>query len=41
MLGQQKSDAWMRGTNNETGGGREGGKNVSGNGILPPNACEN
>ena len=27
--------------NIETGGGREGGKNVSVNGILQPNACEN
>ena len=34
MLGQQKSDVWMRGANIETGGGREGGKYVSGNGIL-------
>jgi hypothetical protein len=25
----------------ETGGGREGGKYASGNGILQPNACEN
>jgi hypothetical protein len=41
MLGQQKSDVWMRGVNIETGGGREGGKYVSANGILQPNACEN
>jgi hypothetical protein len=41
MLGYQKSDVWMRGANIETGGGREGGKYVSGNGILQPNACEN
>jgi hypothetical protein len=41
MLGQQKSDVWMRGANIETGGGREGGKYVSANGILQPNACEN
>jgi hypothetical protein len=41
MLGQQKSDVWMRGANIETGGGREGGKYVSGNGILQPNAREN
>jgi hypothetical protein len=25
----------------ETGGGREGGKNVPVNGTLQPNACEN
>jgi hypothetical protein len=41
MLGQQKSDVWIRGANIETGGGREGRKYVSGNGILQPNACEN
>jgi hypothetical protein len=41
MLGQQKSDASMRVANIETGGGRESGKYVSGNGILQPNACEN
>jgi hypothetical protein len=41
MLGQQKSDVWMRGANIEMVGGREGGKYVSGNGILPPNACGN
>jgi hypothetical protein len=26
MLGRQKSDVWLRGSNIETGGGREGGK---------------
>jgi hypothetical protein len=36
MLGQQKPDVWMRGANIETDGGREGGKIVSGNGILQP-----
>ena len=37
----KKPDVWLRGANIETGGGREGGKNVSANGILQPNACEN
>jgi hypothetical protein len=41
MLDRQKPDVWLRGANIETGGGREGGKNVSVNGILQPNACEN
>jgi hypothetical protein len=41
MLDRQKSDVWLRGANIETGGGSEGGKNVSVNGILQPNACEN
>ena len=35
-----KPDVWLRGANIETGGGREGGENVSVNGILQPNACE-
>ena len=34
MLDRQKPDAWLRGANIETGGGREGGKNVSVNGIY-------
>ena len=37
----KKPDVWLRGANIETGGGREGGKNVSANGILQPNASEN
>ena len=41
MLGKQKSDVWIRDANIETGVGKEGGKYVSGNGILQPNACEN
>jgi hypothetical protein len=41
MLDRQKPDVWLRGASIETGGGREGGKNVSVNGILQPNACEN
>jgi hypothetical protein len=41
MLDRQKPDVWLRGANIETGGRREGGKNVSVNGILQPNACEN
>jgi hypothetical protein len=41
MLDQEKSDGWMRGANIETGGKYEGGKYVSGNGILQQNACEN
>jgi hypothetical protein len=45
MLDRQKPDVWLRGANIEkfieTGGGREGGKNVSVNGILQANACEN
>ena len=41
MLDRQKPDVWLRDANIETGGGREGGKNVSVNGILQPNACEN
>ena len=41
MLDRQKPDVWLRGANIETGGGREGGKNVSVNGILQPNACKN
>jgi hypothetical protein len=41
MLDRQKPDVWLRGANIETGGGREGGENVSVNGILQPNACEN
>ena len=41
MLDRQKPDVWLRGANIETGGGREVGKNVSINGILQPNACEN
>ena len=41
MLDRQKPDVWLRGANIETGGGRECGKNVSVNGILQPNACEN
>ena len=41
MLDRQKPDVWLRGANIEAGGGREGGKNVSVNGILQPNACEN
>ena len=32
----KKPDVWLRGANIETGGGREGGKNVSVNGILQP-----
>jgi hypothetical protein len=39
MLDRQKPDVWLRGANIETGG--EGGKNVSVNGILQSNACEN
>ena len=41
MLDRQKPDVWLRDANIETGGGREGGKNVSVNGVLQPNACEN
>ena len=41
MLDRKKPDVWLRGANIETGGGREGGKNVSVNGILQPNTCEN
>ena len=41
MLDRQKPDVWLRCANVEPGGGREGGKNVSVNGILQPNACEN
>jgi hypothetical protein len=41
MLDRQKPDVWLRDASIETGGGREGGKNVSVNGILQPNACEN
>jgi hypothetical protein len=41
MLDRQKPAVWLRGANIETGGGREGGENVSVNGILQPNACEN
>jgi hypothetical protein len=41
MLDQQKPDVWLRGANIEMGGGREDGENVSVNGILQPNACEN
>jgi hypothetical protein len=41
ILDRQKPDVWLQGANIETGGGREGGKNVSVNGILQPNACEN
>ena len=37
----KKPDVWLRGANIETGGGREGGKYVSANGILQPNASEN
>ena len=37
MLDRQKPDVWLRDANIETGGGREGGKNVSVNGILQPN----
>ena len=41
MLDRQKPDVWLRGANIETGGGREGGGNVSLNGIVQPNAREN
>jgi hypothetical protein len=41
MLGRQKCNVWLRDANIETGGGREGEKNVSRNGILHANACEN
>jgi hypothetical protein len=41
MLGRQKSDVWLQNANIETGGEREGGKNVSRNGIIQLNACEN
>jgi hypothetical protein len=42
MLGWQKSDVWLRDANIiEMGEGRTNGKNVPGNGILQPNACEN
>jgi hypothetical protein len=34
MLGRQKSDIWLQDVNIETGGGREGGKNVSRNGVA-------
>jgi hypothetical protein len=41
MLDRQTLRVWLRGANIETGGVREGGKNVSVNGILQPNACGN
>jgi hypothetical protein len=41
MLDRQTLHVWLRGANIETGGVREGGKNVSVNGILQPNACGN
>ena len=34
MLGRQKSDIWLQDVNIEMGGGREGGKNVSRNGVA-------
>ena len=41
MLDRQTLRVWLRGANIETGGVREGGKNVSVNGILQPNARGN